>query len=257
MFFTGLHADYHRPSDDADKINHEGVQQIAQLMFKVVCDAADEPTLPAYRAAAKNESPGVQVNVERPLAPLPGRLGVWWDEKAPLDGAIVVTRVINDSAAARAGVRVGDRIVRFAGQPITTYPAFRANVLSAVSPAPAVLERKGETQPVSLDIRLTGEPVRLGITWRVNEAEPDCVILSRVVPGSPADLAGLAVHDRIYCAAGQTFHTSDEFRTLMGTLPSPIELVSERLGQVRTVQLVPHEDPAGAAASSAADDASN
>ena len=35
---------------------------------------------------------------------------------------------------------------------------------------------------------------RLG---RTDEAEPGCVIVNRIIPGSPADMAGLRINDRI------------------------------------------------------------
>ncbi|MEX2113551.1 MAG: M20/M25/M40 family metallo-hydrolase, partial [Pirellulales bacterium] len=36
MLHTGKHSEYHRPSDDAELINNDGLSQIAQLMFHVV-----------------------------------------------------------------------------------------------------------------------------------------------------------------------------------------------------------------------------
>jgi hypothetical protein len=41
-FTTGLHSDYHKPTDDSDKINYETLALIAQLMFLNVWQAANE-----------------------------------------------------------------------------------------------------------------------------------------------------------------------------------------------------------------------
>lgn len=41
-FTTGLHNDYHKPTDDSDKINYETLTLIAQLMFLNVWQAANE-----------------------------------------------------------------------------------------------------------------------------------------------------------------------------------------------------------------------
>jgi hypothetical protein len=38
-FFTGQHEDYHKPSDDTDKINHEGMTHIARFMSQIIVDA--------------------------------------------------------------------------------------------------------------------------------------------------------------------------------------------------------------------------
>ena len=35
-FFTGQHADYHKPGDDADKLNYEGMVKIASMIEKIV-----------------------------------------------------------------------------------------------------------------------------------------------------------------------------------------------------------------------------
>ena len=41
MLFTGLHDDYHRPSDDAEKINGDGLMQVSRLMFNVLVELAE------------------------------------------------------------------------------------------------------------------------------------------------------------------------------------------------------------------------
>jgi Zn-dependent M28 family amino/carboxypeptidase len=36
FFFTGLHTDYHKPSDDADKINYVGMSQIVRFIQEMI-----------------------------------------------------------------------------------------------------------------------------------------------------------------------------------------------------------------------------
>src|SRR4029078_11707875 len=36
FFFTGLHSDYHKPTDDADKINYNGEQLIIDHILKLI-----------------------------------------------------------------------------------------------------------------------------------------------------------------------------------------------------------------------------
>ncbi|MEW4456122.1 M28 family peptidase [Bremerella sp. JC817] len=54
-FFTGTHNDYHRPSDDADKINYEGMARIIDFAvdFLLAIDKADQP--PAYVAVESTQ----------------------------------------------------------------------------------------------------------------------------------------------------------------------------------------------------------
>ena len=40
-FFTGQHADYHKPSDDPDKINYQGVKEISDYIFSLISDLND------------------------------------------------------------------------------------------------------------------------------------------------------------------------------------------------------------------------
>jgi Zn-dependent M28 family amino/carboxypeptidase len=53
-FFTGQHEDYHKPSDDPEKLNYEGMQQISDFIFDIISDLDDNGKL-AFRTT-KNES---------------------------------------------------------------------------------------------------------------------------------------------------------------------------------------------------------
>jgi hypothetical protein len=241
MLHTGLHGDYHRPSDDADKINAEGLEQVAQLLFNIVVELADAPALGGFRAKSRRESQGVKRAQEVVLRPPPGRLGVTWDEAAAAKGEILVAAVAPRSAAATAGLRPGDRLLSFAGREVRDAENFRMAVLGAENPVTASIQRPGEEKPLEIKLELAGEPVRLGISWRTDDAEPEVVIVNRVTPGSPADRAGLRPLDRIHRIAGRDFATSDEFRELATTLPLPLVMEVESSGRVRTVEMPPPE----------------
>ncbi|MFM9198168.1 MAG: M20/M25/M40 family metallo-hydrolase, partial [Planctomycetia bacterium] len=50
MFHTGLHDQYHRPSDDTHLVNVPGMEPVARLVFDAVVSLADDPgPLPAFR----------------------------------------------------------------------------------------------------------------------------------------------------------------------------------------------------------------
>jgi hypothetical protein len=157
MLHTGLHEDYHRPSDVASKINAGGMKRIDRLLLALVCDLASRDARPVFRPACREEK-----------------------QQPP-------------------------------GEP----PA---------QPAPLV-----EPQ--------TGKPLRLGITWQQDDAEPGVAILTEVAAGSPAALAGLLPGDRVYQISGRDFSTDAEFAELARTLPGPIKLRVERSGKLRTVEL--------------------
>ncbi len=237
MFHTGLHDDYHRPSDDAHLVNSSGMQQVTRFMFHSINELANRRQLASFRAASELETPGSKQHLETPIGPAPPRLGVRWAPPGAVEQGLLLTEVEPDSAAERAGLLVGDRILRFAGQEIDTPDAFRNNVLTSPSPALVTISRDGEDEPVELTVRLDGNPARVGISWRADEAEPSTAIVTRVIPGSAARRAGLRTRDRIYEVDGRPFVDSNELLELLSTLPGPIELVIEREGQLTTVAL--------------------
>jgi hypothetical protein len=53
-FFTGQHEDYHRPSDDWDKLNYEGMELISNYIYDIITELDDDGEL-AFRKT-KNES---------------------------------------------------------------------------------------------------------------------------------------------------------------------------------------------------------
>jgi hypothetical protein len=239
MLHTGLHDDYHRPSDDVERINTQGLKDITRLMFGVLVDLADAESLPKFRSQSRLESESLRRRVEVSLPSPPGRLGLRWQEQAAKDGKIVVEDVTRGSASDKGGLKVGDRIVSFDGRQVGDPQQFRLGVLAAKSPVKLVVERPGEAKPLDLELNLAGSPVRLGISWRTDPAEPGAVIVNRLVPGSPADMAGLRSGDRVLRIGGRRFDTGDEFHELAHSLPDPLVLEVETSGRVRLVDIPP------------------
>jgi len=237
LIHTGLHNDYHRPSDDVEKINTEGIRQIAQLLFHVVDEAANAPSLAGFRPRAQTETLATQHDAERGLGLPPGRLGVRWNPDTLAGTGVSVVSVEPGSAAARGGVMAGDRIVKFGGVETDSPAHFRTLVLAARNPVAVQVLRGKSAEPVELTLTLVGNPTRLGITWRSDDAEPGVVILNRVLPGSAAEAAGLHVNDRIYQVAGHDFATADAFRQLVTSAAGTLELEVETRGQMRHVTL--------------------
>ena len=97
---------------------------------------------------------------------------------------------------------------------------------------------ESQRQMVAADpspVRPGDPPLRLGISWRLDDAEPGTIVVSHVVVGSPAAAAGLRVGDRIYQIGGRNFATDAVFVELVKTLPGPLELLVQRDGQLRVI----------------------
>ncbi|MEX2137677.1 MAG: M20/M25/M40 family metallo-hydrolase [Pirellulales bacterium] len=239
MFHTGLHEDYHRPSDDAAKVNAAGIERIARLLFNTTLALADAPQPQRFRSQSRQEFSSMRESAERALPPLPGRLGVQWRRPEPSDAepGVRLETVNAGSAADRAGLKPDDRIVRFAGEPVDPH-RFGEHVLAAPNPVEAEIRRPGEDEPRTVRLALTGQPLRVGIAWRVDEAEPTLVQIVRVTPGSPAASAGIRLFDRIYEVNGERFSSIDEFGRLMAT-DEPLKLLAETQGRMRMIELTP------------------
>jgi C-terminal processing protease CtpA/Prc len=235
MLHTGLHPDYHRPSDKADKVNSDGLKLVSQLLFRTSLDLADEANRPKFRTAAREESPGNEPIVEQ-LAPVPaGRLGLGWDEAKAEQGIVQVASVAPGSAAEKAGLKPGDQILNYADHEIKGIQQLRQLVLATRGAVPIKVIRAGSDQPLEMSVEPTGLPVSIGLAWRVDDAEPGSVLLVGITPGSPAELAGLKLYDRIYEVNGRRFSSGDEFRQKTSSLPSPLELLTETDGKTHAV----------------------
>jgi hypothetical protein len=248
MFHTGLHDDFHTPRDDPELLNAEGMQEVTRLLFHVVWEIADRNERPAFRMTSRKETDSARKRLERATPPMPPRVGIWWNdsEEEKQRPGLLITKVVEDSAAEEGGLAVGDRIVHFDGQVITGETEFRAAVAVATNPVAVVVQRDGQPEPITLEVNLSGTPVRVGISWREDPAEPRALFLVQVVPGSPAERAGLQVGDRIYEISDLTFTGSDQFMELINSLPGPLTLLVERNGRVFTVT-VEVDSPSGMA----------
>lgn len=128
-----------------------------------------------------------------------------------------VGEVLPHSAAERAGLQAGDRIIAVNGDPVDDSVDFSDALFDcADQPFSLTLERKGETLTVD-DILLTvpegGEYTAplLGVVWKQEERHAlESTIVSEVRPDSSAAAAGLQVGDRIVGMNGERVHIAQD-----------------------------------------------
>ena len=107
FLFTGAHADYHRPSDTAEKIDAGGLVAIARLAHRLARDAAErEGRLEVVRAA---EPPPRHGTGERGYGTYLGAIPDFSERKEP---GVALTGVRAGSPAERAGIAAGDVLLR-------------------------------------------------------------------------------------------------------------------------------------------------
>ncbi|WP_425076357.1 M28 family peptidase [Psychroserpens sp. S379A] len=107
-FFTGQHEDYHKPGDDFEKLNYEGMEIISSYIFDIISDLDDNGKL-AFRKT-KNESEDVP-RFKVGLGVIPDYL---YDGKGMrIDG------VSEDKPAQKAGLQKGDIVVKLGDSLVT------------------------------------------------------------------------------------------------------------------------------------------
>jgi Tol biopolymer transport system component len=111
QLFTGVHEDYHKPSDDADRINAEGGARVAALMADVTAAVAARPERLTYRSAPAPAPQGDTRSAGAGLGTVPDYAG---DGRA----GVLLAGVRAGSAAEKGGLQRGDLLVELAGTPV-------------------------------------------------------------------------------------------------------------------------------------------
>lgn len=101
-FFTGSHSDYHKPSDDWDKINYSGEKQVLELIVSVVDKLNTEPKLAFLPTKNKSMSSSRSFKVT---------MGVMPSYTSDAAG-LLVDGVTDGRPAQKAGIQTGDIITQ-------------------------------------------------------------------------------------------------------------------------------------------------
>jgi Peptidase family M28/PDZ domain len=101
-FFTGSHSDYHKPSDDWDKINYEGEKEVLELVITVVEKLDDQPKLAFLTTKNKSMSSSRSFKVT---------MGVMPSYTSDAAG-LLVDGVTEGKPAQKAGILTGDIITQ-------------------------------------------------------------------------------------------------------------------------------------------------
>lgn len=236
LLHTGIHDDYHTPRDVAALIDSEGLQRVARYTLRIVYELAERAERFPFRAEARGESEYIRRRLGRP-AEIPDRFGAGWEKQPAADGGVRLDRVVFGGPAHEAGIRAGDRVLQFAGRAIQSADDLTGAVLTSQTQAEVVVARSGEGKNLEFTVALTGQPWRLGITWRRDAAEPGTVVLTHVAPGTPAARAGLKTGDRVYRVAGEEIATDDDFLSEVRNAGESLELLIERDGRIEAVTI--------------------
>ncbi len=141
-FFSGQHEDYHKPGDDAEKINEAGILKIASLIERIVIDLDDEEKIAFTKTKDESrDSPRFTVT----LGVIPDYL---------FDGnGMRIDGVSEDKPAQRAGIKKGDIVIQLGDSMVIDMMSYmRAlSVFQKGDETSVTIERNGEK--VSYEIK--------------------------------------------------------------------------------------------------------
>jgi hypothetical protein len=136
--FTGVHADYHKPSDDTHRINFRGMARIADFGELLLLDLVRRPKRPellkvgtqvaAHGEPSKEKSPKEKLSDnphetkagdDASKVTITAYFGSMPDYGADVKG-VKLAGVTDGSPAEKAGLKRGDIVVNFGGKPVAT-----------------------------------------------------------------------------------------------------------------------------------------
>lgn len=142
-FFTGQHEDYHRPADDVDKLNYEGMDRISEYVLHLIVALDSEKKLTFIKTKNESEStPRFKVT-----------LGVVPDYRYSGTG-MRIDGVSEDRPAQKAGLQKGDVVLQLGEYPVSDMMSY----MQALSKF-----EKGQTTTVTID--RNGEKREIAITF--------------------------------------------------------------------------------------------
>jgi regulator of sigma E protease len=177
------------------------------------------------------------MNVILAVGLLTGLFMVKFEKLADADQSAVVAHVMHDSAAAKAGIRDGDRIVRFDGKLNPTWEDISLKEISSAG------------RSLDVDVERSGKIIHAAVTPVFDDhtgvgvagwAPPAQVEVGDLTPGMPAQKAGLKKGDILLSVNGQPVQSIYTFKELIeGSQGKPVAVEFERDGKRQAVTAAP------------------
>jgi hypothetical protein len=155
--FTGVHRDYHRPSDDSNLINYPGMARIADYLELLVLDLVRRPDRPAFTRLAERRGPG---GADPARMGSSVYMGTMPDYAASSEDGMKIQGVSDGSPAEKGGLKGGDVIIRLGDKRVGTIYDFM-ETLGAHKPGDEVeVVVKRDGKEVKLRVTLGSRPGR-------------------------------------------------------------------------------------------------
>jgi len=181
---------------------------------------------------------GPAMNVLLAFALWTGVFMVHFEYPAIYDGPAEIGWILPNTPAAKAGIQIGDRIVRVDGIENPTWEQVGyKELLSPNQPLKFGISRNGAISELTLIPQPAGRNQVGDIGWIPKESS---FIATLIEPGMPADKAGIKPGDRIMSVNGQQIPSLMVLVDMLGrTKDQPLDILVERNGQPITFHVTP------------------
>lgn len=114
FFFTGLHTDYHKPSDDAPLINLSGLEKVTRYIQYIIQHPATRGKLQFLKTREQQTGTSTRFSVS---------MGIMPDYTFSGNG-VRVEGVSEGRAAQKAGVKTGDILIKLGSTPVNSVESY-------------------------------------------------------------------------------------------------------------------------------------
>ncbi len=136
FMFTGTHQDYHKPSDDEDKINYYGVKLITQYVFNITKALEQQKEIPFAKTKLQQGKAVPKYKVTLGVMP----------SYADSNNGLQIDGVVDDRPASRAGIQAGDILTQIGDCKIKEVYSYMEclSKINAGDELPAIIIREGK-----------------------------------------------------------------------------------------------------------------
>ena len=125
FFFTGVHDDYHKPSDDAHKINYNGMKSISNMVEGIVEEFANTPDKLKFKSVEQEQTMSQPAKMKVTLGIMPDYA---FDKKG-----LRADSIIDNRPGQNAGMIEGDIVIKIKDTDISDIYSYM-EVLSKIEP---------------------------------------------------------------------------------------------------------------------------
>ena len=153
FFFSGLHADYHKPSDTWEKIEPNAAAGLLNVVARATVELASDPDKPAFVTLVENNPHSGSTGGGGGYGPYFGSI----PDFGQTENGVKFSDVKPGSPAAKAGLKAGDILIQFGDKSIKNLydftDALRRSKIGDVVPVTALRDGKELKVDVKLEQR--------------------------------------------------------------------------------------------------------